>query len=667
MKVLLIIPPMSNLTMSYPATAYLTGYLRSIDIQVDQADWSLELACRLYLREGLERLHLRVSQTAFERFRGRQKNFLTNYERYRETVEGVVRFLQGRDPSLERRILSRRLLPEGPSLRQLFHKKKESWIPRNLYALGDPDRARIMASLYLNDLSQVMDMVTPGFQLESYQKQCEVSLNFDDFKALLDGEEGSLFTELITEITAEGLRRYQPDVVGLTVPFPGNLPGSFLIAQTIKHLAPGIKIVLGGGYPNTCLRKLSDPRVFDYVDFITLDDGERPLACLLEFLSGERDEKGLLRTFLRKDGKVAYCSSPQERDLPFAESVTPVYTGLPLDRYLAILFCPNPAVRLWSRRWNKLTLAHGCYWGKCSFCDTALDYIKCYEPQQVDRLVEHIEQLIGETGLTGFQWVDEAAPPSLLHALSRRLLEKHIAISWWGNVRFERAFTPEVVKVMAEAGCIMITAGLEVASDELLKKMKKGVSVAQAARVGKLFNDNGVLVHAYLMYGFPGETTQETINSLEIVRQMFAAGCLHSAHWHRFMVTDDSLIRQNPDEYGIKLLDDTNDNEKVFSLFEHPYEDPTDTDHKALGVGLNNALFAYKEGLDIDKDVRKWFEISVPRTTVAKNFIKNALIDSETVKLPSFRNRCRDAWNRVFNSKMSLITLFFLLPILSSI
>ncbi|VEB39725.1 bacteriocin maturation radical SAM protein 1 [Chromobacterium violaceum] len=215
----------------------------------------------------------------------------------------------------------------------------------------------------------------------------------------------------------------------------------------------------------------------------------------------------------------------------------------------------NPMHRLWSDgRWNKLTIAHGCYWKKCSFCDVTLDYISRYETASAELLVDRIEAIIAETGQTGFHFVDEAAPPKMLKALAEELLRRKVSISWWGNIRFEKSFTPELAQLLAESGCIAISGGLEVASDRLLKLMKKGVSVEQVARVTHGFAEAGILVHAYLMYGFPTQTVQDTVDALEYVRQLFDHGCIQSGFFHRFACTVHSPVGQNPEEYGVKLV-----------------------------------------------------------------------------------------------------------------
>ncbi|MDH5580245.1 MAG: radical SAM protein, partial [Betaproteobacteria bacterium] len=337
------------------------------------------------------------------------------------------------------------------------------------------------------------------------------------------------------------------------VPFPGNLYGAFRIAQAIKKQRPDVAIAFGGGYANTELRRVSDPRLFDYVDFITLDDGERPLLSLIEHLAGERTRKSLCRTFYRESNRVLFADNPSSPNFSMDEVGCPTYQGLELDRYLTILDSTNPMHRLWSEgHWNKLTVAHGCYWKQCTFCDVGLDYIGRYEVTPTERLITQIQQLIEETSRRGFHFVDEAAPPAALKALALGLLERKTGITWWGNIRFEEAFTPDLCRLLAASGCIAVTAGLEAASDRLLNKMKKGITVDHTVLVAAAFRDAGILVHAYLMYGFPSESIQETVDSLERVRQLFAADLMQSAFWHRFTATAHSPIGLNPESNGLR-------------------------------------------------------------------------------------------------------------------
>jgi len=279
--------------------------------------------------------------------------------------------------------------------------------------------------------------------------------------------------------------------------------------------------------------------------------------------------------------------------------------------------------RIWSDgRWNKITIAHGCYWAKCSFCDISLDYIGNYDDAGVDITIARIQALIAETGQTGFHFVDEAAPPKALFALAEKLIELEIVITWWGNIRFEKTFTLEKCQLLADSGCIAVSGGLEVASDRLLKLMKKGVSVAQVANITQSFTQSGILVHAYLMYGFPSQTEQETIDALEYVRQLMQNKCIHSAYWHRFAATIHSPVGLSPDDYGITLQPNKN---VLFADNDVDYTDSVQTDHDMLGVGLKKALYNYMHNMGFEYPVSFWFDQPVAETRLEKNTIAEYL------------------------------------------
>jgi radical SAM superfamily enzyme YgiQ (UPF0313 family) len=632
-RLLLITPPMTQLNTPYPATAYLTGFLRQhearLGLEVVQADAALELFLRLFSRHGLERVHDELAQRAGETHEPLPHSlahFLANAARYEGTVDSVVRFLQGRDPGFALRIVGRDLLPEGPRFAAIHRDNGGDQDPL-AWAFGDlglADRAKHLASLYIDDLADVIrEGISPEFELARYGERLAASApTFDPLRDALEAEP-TLVDTMLDELAAELQARHPPDVIGLTAPFPGNIYGAFRIARAIKALSPTTRAILGGGYVNTELRELTDPRVFEYFDFITVDDGEAPMLALLEHLGDPAVP--LLRTFVLRDGRVVLANDSILHDVPIAQAGTPTYAGLPLDRYLSLFEMLNPMHRLWSDgRWNKLTIAHGCYWKQCTFCDITLDYIARYDRAPAELLVDRIEALIAETGQTGFHFVDEAAPPAALRALAEVLLARGIVITWWGNVRFEKSFTPELCELLARSGCVAISGGLEVASDRLLDLMKKGVTVEQVARVTRAFTDAGIMVHAYLMYGFPTQTAQDTVDALERVRQLFAEGCIQSAFWHRFAATAHSPIGKQPELFGITLRKPP---KITFARNDVLFDDPVSCDHDALGAGLRKALYNYMHGLGLDQDPRSFFDIKVPRITVPSDLIASALAD----------------------------------------
>jgi hypothetical protein len=627
-RVLSLIPPMTQLNTPYPSTAYLTGFLRSRGFEAVQEDLALALVLRLLSREGLAEVAAAVDLLPSAQHTQTIDAFVEQRARYFATIEPVIVFLQGRDSTLAHRIASRQYLPEGPRFASLdVYVDDEGGDPLAwaFGALGLNDKAKHLATLYLNDLADVLrDAIDPRFEFVRYGESLAASqASFEPLAQAL-ATPNNLIDDTLVCLTLDALRMHQPTVVLISVPFPGSVYAAFRIAQTVKTHNPKIVTLLGGGFVNTELRELTEPRVFDYFDYVTLDSGERPLLSLLAYLQGQRSRQRLVRTFVRdaESQQVQYINLV-EPDVPFEEVGTPTWDGLPLERYLSLLDMLNPMHRLWSDgRWNKLTVAHGCYWKKCSFCDVSLDYIGRYESASATVLVDRIETIIQETKQTGFHFVDEAAPPKSLKALATELLKRDTGISWWGNIRFEKTFTPDLCDLLAQSGCIAVSGGLEVASDRLLNLMKKGVSVDQVARVTRAFSDAGVLVHAYLMYGFPTQTVQDTVDALELVRQLFANGCIQSGFFHRFTCTVHSPVGLNPEEYGVTLkpLPPVS-----FAKNDVLFTDPTGVDHAALGVGLRKAIYNFMHGLGLDEDVRNWFDFKVPRTTVAKHRIERAL------------------------------------------
>ncbi len=623
---------MTQLNTPYPSTAYLTGFLRSRDVDAVQEDLALSLVLKLLSANGLQEIRQRIDTAGGPFDSAAVESFCQQFDQYVSTVDRVIGFLQGRDSTLAHRINTRAFLPEGPRFEAI-----ESHVDDDEQFDGDPlnwafgslginDRARHYATLYLSDLADVIrEAIDSRFEFVRYAESLAASQpTFDPLAKALD-EPMNFVDETLSQLTSAAIARHTPDIVLVSVPFPGCVYAAFRIAQTIKSINPDVVIVLGGGFVNTELRDLADPRVFDFFDFVTLDDGERPLLALLEFLRDEREQSRLVRTFLRTDsGTVTYVDHA-EADVPFAEVGTPTWDGLPIKDYLSTLDLLNPMHRLWSDgRWNKLTVAHGCYWKKCSFCDVSLDYIGRFEDVAASTLVDRIEQIVAETGQTGFHFVDEAAPPRALKAMAEELLRRDVMISWWGNIRFEKSFTPELCELLADSGCIAISGGLEVASDRLLKLMRKGVTVEQVARVTKSFSEAGVLVHAYLMYGFPTQTVQDTVDALEYVRQLFEEDCIQSGFFHRFTCTVHSPVGKNPEEYGIELVPLP---PASFARNDVDFLDPSGVDHDALGKALNKGLYNFMHGVCLEDDVRSWFDRKVPRTKVPADFVASALVN----------------------------------------
>jgi hypothetical protein len=626
-KVLFITPPFTQLNTPYPATAYLKGFLNTQQIESHQADLGIEVILALFAKKGLmdfferiEKLDLELSENAFRIYNLR--------EEYIQTIDAVIRFLQNKNPTLAYSICDRNFLPEASRFQQL---EDLDWA---FGTMGIQDKARHLATLYLEDLGDLIkESADPHFGFSRYAERLgRTATHFDELHQSLLAP-NTIVSDILEKLLEEKIKRWQPTVVCLSVPFPGNLFAALKCGQFIKKNYPEIKVVLGGGFANTELRSLREPKVFDFLDFVCLDDGEATLLYLLEYIEGKREQQNLKRTFLRENGEVIYCNAATEKDVPQKDTGTPDYSDLLLDEYISVIEIANPMHRMWSDgRWNKLTLAHGCYWGKCTFCDISLDYIKNYQPLTAALICDRMEAIIAQTNQNGFHFVDEAAPPKLLRELSLEILRRKLVVSWWTNIRFEKTFSNDLAVLMKASGCIAVAGGLEVASDRLLFMMKKGVTVAQVARVADGFTKAGIMVHAYLMYGFPTQTAQETIDSLEMVRQLFETGVLQSGFWHRFAMTAHSPVGLKPAQFEVERVGPDFGGFADNDLF---HEDPKGAEHDLFAEGLRKSLFNYMHGVALDFPLQEWFEHEVPETTVAPDFIEQSLNEEEKAPKPT--------------------------------
>lgn len=551
MRILLITPPLTQLNTPYPATAYLKGYYKAQGAEVRQVDLGIEVADRVLSREFLSGIGL---------------------EEQARLIEPVKRFLRGQDDTLGPRIANRSLLPEGKRFEQLDDDNLE-W---SFGVSGTTDKALHLATLFIEDIADyVREHVDLHFDLVRYAEYLSNDApTFDPLYAELQ-QKPSAIDQMMLTLLADCVSEFSPDKVCLTVPFPGCLYGALRCGQWLKANTKAT-IEIGGGFPNTEWRQLSDQRIYEFCDEVVID------GCR------EADQ---------------YC---------------PDFSDLPLDKYLSLTEMTNPMHRLWSQgRWNKMVMAHGCYWHRCAFCDTSLDYIGNYRAPKATTVVDHMERIMEHTHRTGFHFVDEALPPKLLREVAEEILRRGLAVSFWGNIRFEKAYTAELCDLLAEAGMVAVSGGLEVASDRLLKLIDKGVTIQQTVEACRHLRDAGIMVHTYLMYGFPTETLQESVDALETVRRMFDEGIVQSAFWHRYAMTCHSPSGMHPEAFGARRVTmDPNpfcNNEVDWEPIDGGQQFDYDID--AVGAALRLATYNYMNGLGLDQPVRSWFPIRVPRPT----------------------------------------------------
>ena len=406
-----------------------------------------------------------------------------------------------------------------------------------------PSEAKRGASEAIESLAAwIRDNVDPDFGFSRYAEHlCRAVTDFGVLERRIR-RRGVVDRPLERHLKA-AMDEVGPTAVGVTCPFPGTLVGAFKIARYIRRRYPGVKLLLGGGYVSTELREMTDRRPYRYFDEFMLDEGYASFARFL----GMRD-------------------APEVP--PF---VRPDYEGIDWGEYFDVVETDNFVTSLWSSgKWIKLVMARGCYWHRCAFCDVKLPYIGCFKMPKAAEIVDAIEEFFGPRPsnsptlqpfnistfqpfnlLAGVHFVDEAMPPALVSAVCDEVIRRGVDVAWWGNIRFDAAFTPALAKKMAKAGCVAVTGGLECANDRLLKLMNKGITCASAEKVLRGFKAAKIFVHAYLMYDFPTETKEEQKGAELYVKSLAKKGLIQSCFWHRFALTVHSPIAREPEKYGI--------------------------------------------------------------------------------------------------------------------
>ena len=307
-KVFLITPPFTQLNTPYPATAYIKGFLNTKNVSSFQADLGIETILALFSKQGLTDLFAKIEASNVG-LTDNTRRIVALKKDYIQTIDAVMLFLQGKNPTLSHLICQENFLPEASRFAQL---DDLDWA---FGSMGTQDKAKHLATLYLEDLSDLItECVDEHFGFSRYAERLARSANsFDELYAALQAEY-TYIDSIFINILRGPIEIQNPDLVAITVPFPGNLYSALRCGQWIKRHFPHIKIAMGGGFANTELRSLTDVRVFEFFDFITLDDGEAPFENLLEHIDGKRPVALLKRTLTLINNKVEYINNSFTKD-----------------------------------------------------------------------------------------------------------------------------------------------------------------------------------------------------------------------------------------------------------------------------------------------------------------------------------------------------------------
>ncbi|MCQ2592800.1 MAG: radical SAM protein [Treponema sp.] len=683
MEVLIINPPLVQLNAPYPSGAYLKAFFEEMGCKALWKDLSIELFFSIFSKNGLSKLFALTEEKALSMAKRAEeegdegtafnlRRYISSQENWIQWIDFITAILRndnkcsGREK--EHQFLYSPFAPRGSRM--------ENYLA-SLSAEPTVDNVRFLCSYALADLA---DYITAIFDKDFSLIRYAEALTVDDssFEEIEQNIESSVMKEFYAPVL-ENLPEIGGDkfIVCISVPFAGTfIPALYTASFLKKKYGRKAFVCIGGGFVNTELRQGKEKRLGKYIDAISYDRGYGSYKILLNELEKDGDfaikESGSiykLRRFVKtfeNDGKQKLPEADGRNDFwneslvqiieplwkdeeseLFEKNITtqivPDYSDIDFSRYLRVCDDVNPMHRLWTDgTWLKAYLAHGCYWHKCAFCDTKLDYVCGYKPVNVEKLFDGLYKQAREKGIFGVHFVDEALPAVTLKKFALLNAQHGNPLYFWGNVRFEKCFTKDFAAFLSFCGFGGVSAGLEVATGEGLKNINKGTDLDSIVGACAAFKEAGILVHAYMIYGFWYDTPQTIIDSMETLRQFFASGLLDSAFWHKFVLTKNSgifdLIKEKyctPEKNGEKK-----GKKSIFAGNNVHFKG--EEKYNKFGMPLENALNSWMHGEKLEMKISKWFDFPVPAPTIPKNFIENSINRYERRKNSSVQRVCEN-------------------------
>lgn len=698
-QILIVQPPLVQLNTAYPAGAYLKSFFSRL--KEENPQWNLghirwvdccnSLFHRIFCSQGLAHIFSATEKKALaqaERWEqeGRHqeafnvRRYVSQQDAWVRWIDVIVTILLGRGRELCHEFVVSPAVPRG--------QRMENYMA-GLDAMPTVDEGMILASLALADLADYISIFyDTAFQLVRYGESLAIS--HCGFAAVEQGMEAPVLRDfyrpVMEELGGQVKSHWQENnrlLVCVSCPFPGTLAAALYTCRFFKEMmGERAFVVMGGGYVNTELRQVQEPALATYLDALSYDrgygsywdffrrlkefdgvQGRFPPQVKLEplyklrffgggqegFLAGAGIGADEGQDFMAADGSDWQAQEWQEiRRLEegFTASLSPDFSDVDFSRYPRLADSTNPMHRLWSDgAWLKAYLAHGCYWHQCAFCDTSLDYVCGYQKTNVQSLHDSLYRQAHSQGVAGIHLVDEAAPPAALRDFALENLRRERPLVFWGNIRYEKVFSRDLADLLSHGGLRAVSGGIEIASGTGLDAVHKGTDLDSIVSACAAFKEAGILTHAYMIYGYWMETPQMLIDSMETLRQLFAAGLLDSAFWHKFVLTRHSRVFQewrrgmHPE---LVPLDWQQGAGSIFATNDLRFQG----EEKSCRYGkpLNAALSAWMTGRDLERTVQKWFSFPMPRPSVSPRLVEEAIARYEVERDRAFRD-----WKHFFS------------------
>ncbi len=501
MKIQLLFPPHWNPVMPHLALPTLTAYLRAQGLEVAQRDLNVEVFDAVLTRDYVTR--------AVERLRR-----MKHHPAPRTMLESA--------------------LADGPQLAAQVETAKTVF--RSPAFFAGPTSLPAFLTLIQSLQVASLPFYPAALELTRYVPHAPEDSRQSLMVAARDPQH-NLFLDIFRRGVLADLKAAPPDIVAISVPTLSQMLAAVTLAHLIKVARLPCHVTLGGPHISMLREQLPrTPELFDWIDSAIVFGGEVPLTRLVETLAAHGD-LSQVPNLIYRDGRTVKSTPVENAPYP---NLLPDFAGLPLDRYLT----PTPVLPLLS--------THGCYHGKCGFCNVGYGGPQTFCQIDAEQVVGHMLTLREKYGARHIFFADEAFTPHNLNIMATKLADLGAPIHWCGCARFDHGLTPDLLAQMAAGGCRMLLFGLETAAEPTIRRMVKGTQPEEMSRILRQSAAAGIWNHAFFFFGFPGEMladAQETVNFVYAHQD-----AIHSASPGAFLLERYAPAHREPAKYNIRHI-----------------------------------------------------------------------------------------------------------------
>ena len=675
LNTLIIQPPLVQLNTPYPSGAYLLDFFNSlyeeknVKGRVEWFDLSNSFFHKIFCKHGIAHIFnstfekaLKLSSqyesqgddnTAFH-----LRRFISQKEFWINWIDEIIAIVCSSNSKISGREFAHEFIRSAHVPRGM---RVENFLS-NLNRDVSTDDAQILSSLALADLADYITMVyDQNFALIRYAEHLATSTA--EFSETIEGLKAPSLNDFYKPLLLEKITSYknEPTLYCISVPFPGCFESALFSADLIrKECGDNAIIIFGGGYVNTELREISEKGIFDYCHILSYDKGYGSYIRLFdEFINaacGIEDEKQCFNlkeafenifdsrrfynfSYLKNGSVIIPLEKENEeykvlykKEHEYIRKITPDYSHIDFTKYPRLADDTNPMHRIWNDgAWLKAYIAHGCYWHRCAFCDTTLDYVKDYCLTDINSLYDSLCVQAEKTGVHGIHFVDEACPPVALQNFALKNMavksSNKIPLTYWGNIRFEKSFDRDLADLLSAGGLTAVSAGIEIATGNGLSAVNKGTDMENIVNACCAFKEAGILIHSYMIFGFWSQSVQDLIDSMETLRQLFEAGLLDSAFWHKFTLTLHSTVYEEYKKGKYPELKILPQKKTQFAKNDLHFEGEKKSEK--FSAPLNAALELWMHGEKLSKPVESYFPFKMPKPSIAKDYIASLIAKYE--------------------------------------